>query len=206
MTPLLHPTYFSSIAHYVAMLKNDNFTFEVSDNYQKQTYRNRMHIYGANGLLSLSTPVVFSQKNRQLYKDIKVANTTNWQDLHWKSILSAYSSSPFFEYYEHDLQPLFENKVDFLMDFNFKCFETILECLQLDVKYNKTEIFNLQPEQHTDYRALVNNRKEIVQNFSPYTQVFDDKHGFIPNLSILDLLFNEGPNAELYLAAQQISL
>lgn len=206
MTPILHPTYFSSIAHYVAMLKTDTFTFEVCDNYQKQTYRNRMHIYGANGLLSLSIPVVFSQKNRQLYKDIKVSNTTNWQDLHWKSILSAYSSSPFFEYYEHELQPLFENKVHFLMDFNFKCFETILECMQLNLSYNKTQKFNLQPEQHTDYRTLVNNRKEIIQNFSPYTQVFDDKHGFLPNLSILDLLFNEGPNAELYLEAQQISL
>lgn len=202
---LLHPTYFPSIANFVAMLKADTVTFEVHDNYQKQTYRNRAFIYAANGKLLLNIPVHHTQHNRQLYKDIKIAYTTNWQSLHWKSIQSAYYSSPFFEFYADELQPLFETQDPFLMDYNLKCFEVILECLQLKLDIKTSTTFEKNPETKTDVRTLVNHRKETVQNFEPYKQVFDDKHGFISNLSILDLLFNEGPMAVNYLKAQQLS-
>ena len=97
MDILIYPTYFPSIAQCVAMVQAKKVIFEICDNYQKQTYRNRMTIYGAQGKIPLTVPVVYSQKNRQLYKDIQVSNDTNWQDLHWKSIKSAYNSSPFFE-------------------------------------------------------------------------------------------------------------
>lgn len=204
MDILIHPTYFPSIAHSVAIANANKVSFEICDNYQKQTYRNRTHIFGANGKLALTVPVVFSQKNRQLYKDIKISNETNWQDLHWKSIQSAYSSSPFFEFYEHDLMHLFQEKKTFLMDFNFKCFEAILECLQTEINYSTTTVFEKQPEGYEDLRYLANNRKEALQDFKPYVQVFDDKHGFIPNLSVLDLIFNEGPNTMLYLESQKL--
>jgi hypothetical protein len=204
MNVLIHPTYFPSISHWVALLKAENVVFEVNDSYQKQTYRNRANIYSANGLLSLTIPVIYSQNNRQLYRDIKIFDESKWQSLHWKSLLSAYRTSPFFEYYEDDIVTLFHSKHDFLLDFNFKCFEVLKECLQLDIFYSQTKTFEKESINSNDYRFLVNARKEKVYNFTNYTQVFSNKHGFIPNLSILDLLFNEGPNALSYLEAQTI--
>lgn len=204
MNIILHPTYFPSIACFTVIAKAEHVTFEVCDNYQKQTYRNRMHIYGANGKLALTIPVIYSQKNRQLYKDILISEDTNWQDLHWKSIQSAYSSSPFFEFYQDDIEPLFSTKYPYLLDFNFKCLEVIYDCLQLTFEYNTTTSFEKDLKNNIDYRFLVESRKENEQPFKPYVQVFDDKNGFIPNLSILDLICNEGPNALMYLEAQQL--
>ncbi|MWW26536.1 WbqC family protein [Algibacter lectus] len=204
MKTLIHPTYFPSIAHFVAIANTDELVFETDDNFLKQTYRNRAYVYGANGKLTLNIPVIHSQKNRQKYRDVKIFNEEKWQSLHWKSLLSAYRTSPFFEYYEDELQPLFEMKTDFILDFNLKCFETITECLQLDVHTSKTEIYQETPTDTNDFRFLVHAKKEQPQNFESYTQVFNNKHGFIPNLSILDLLFNEGPNALNYLESQTI--
>lgn len=206
MNIILHPTYFPSIASFVSIAKADNLTFEVCDNYQKQTYRNRMFIYGANGKIPLTVPVIYSQKNRQLYMDIKISEDTNWQDLHWKSIQSAYSSSPFFEFYQDDFQPLFCKKYQYLLDFNFSCLEIVYDSLELPFEFETTKLYQPNITDLLDYRFLVENRKEQEQPFKPYVQVFDDKHGFIPNLSILDLIFNEGPNAMMYLESQQLQL
>lgn len=206
MTTLLHPTYFPSISHCIAMVNADELTFEVNDSYQKQTYRNRAHIYSANGLLSLSVPIIYSQKNRQLYRDIKIHNDGKWQALHWKSLLSAYRTSPFFEYYENEIAPLFHSKQEHLMDFNFKCLDTIFECLQLDLEFSKTSIFEKEPKNSLDFRYFANVRKEKEYHFSAYTQVFNSKHGYLNNLSILDLLFNEGPNTLNYLESQNLNL
>ncbi|MBU2949398.1 WbqC family protein [Tamlana agarivorans] len=204
MSVLIHPTYFPSIAQCVAMAKAESVVFETDDNFIKQTYRNRCYIYGANGKLTLNIPVVHSQKNRQKYKDVKIFNAENWQSLHWKSLLSAYRTSPFFEYYEDELQPLFTEKSEFILDHNLKCTEVILDCLQLELNTSKTETYKTVEETHSDCRFLVHAKKEINQKFEPYTQVFGDKHGYIPNLSILDLLFNEGPNALSYLESQTL--
>lgn len=204
MKTLIHPTYFPSIAHFVAIANTDELVFETDDNFLKQTYRNRAYVYGANGKLTLNIPVIHSQKNRQKYRDVKIFNEEKWQSLHWKSLLSAYRTSPFFEYYEDELQPLFEKKTEFILDFNLKCFETITECLQLDVNTSKTETYKEATADTNDFRFLVHAKKEQPQNFETYTQVFSNKHGFIPNLSILDLLFNEGPNALNYLESQTI--
>ncbi|WP_296381375.1 WbqC family protein [Winogradskyella sp.] len=203
MNCLIHPTYFPNLAHFVAMLKTDTVFFEVSDNYQKQTHRNRTEIYGANGKLALTVPVSYTQKNRQLYKDVKIANENSWQQQHLKSLQSAYRMSPFFEFYIDDLMPLFEKQFDYILDFNLNCFEVLLECLQLKITTTTTQIFEKESEGKTDYRALVNRNFE-VNDFQYYTQVFIEKHGFISNLSILDILFNEGPNTELYLKNQKL--
>ncbi|WP_034044479.1 WbqC family protein [Wocania ichthyoenteri] len=205
MSILLHPTYFPSIAHFVAIVNSEQVVFEVDDNFVKQTYRNRTYIYGANGKLALNIPVIYTQKNRQKYKDVKIFNKEKWQSLHWKSLLSAYRTSPFFEYYEDELQPLFELKSDYILDFNMTCFEVICECLQLELNTSKTQVFQKTIENKTDFRYLVNVKKEQIQPFETYTQVFSNKHGFIPNLSILDLLFNEGPNALNYLESQTLT-
>lgn len=202
MNILVHPTYFPNVAHFAAMLKAGEVIFEMHDNYQKQTYRNRTFIYGANGKLQLSVPVIYSQKERQKYRDIKIHNTEKWQMLHWKSLESAYKTSPFFEFYEDELQPLFTQKAAYLLDFNLKCFETILECLQLNINTSETESFQKETTDQSDFRSLANSRKEPNFDFDNYTQVFGEKHGFISNLSILDLLFNEGTNAVSYLENQ----
>ncbi len=202
MDIILHPTYFPNIAHFVAMAQSSNVMFEIDDNFLKQTYRNRTYIYGANGRLNLNIPVIHSQKNRQKYRDVKIFNEEKWQSLHWKSLISAYRTSPFFEYYEDELLPLFNTKTDYILDFNFKCLDIVLSCIQLDINASKSEAYQNIVEDRTDFRHLVHAKKEPSYPFDSYTQVFNDKHGFIPNLSILDLLFNEGPNALNYLESQ----
>ena len=204
MNIIIHPTYFPNIAHFTAIANAKDVMFEVDDNFLKQTYRNRTYIYGANGKLALNIPVIHTQKNRQKYRDVKIFNENKWQDLHWKSLLSAYRTSPFFEFYEDELQPLFNLKADYILDYNLKCFEVICDCLQLDLQTSKSEVYQKTIENTSDFRYLVNAKKEQPQAFDCYTQVFSDKHGFIPNLSILDLLFNEGPNALNYLESQTI--
>lgn len=179
--------------------------FEVCDNYQKQSYRNRTEIYGANGKLALTVPVSYSQKNRQGYKDVRIANEETWQLLHLRSLQSAYSMSPFFEFYIDELMPLFELHFEFILDLNLKCFEVLSNCLQLDITPHFTSTFVKTPAEKTDFRCLVKRHAELGP-FQPYTQVFSEKLGFVPNLSILDVLFNEGPNTTLYLKRQKLKV
>jgi hypothetical protein len=200
----LYPTYFPTVASYMLMTQAESVLFEVQDSYQKQSYRNRCYIYGANGKLGLHIPVQFSQKNRQNTSEVRIDNSSNWQSTHWKSIESAYKTSPFFEYYEDDLHSLFDTKKEHLSAFNFECMEAINSCLNLELEFSKSKIFTKQTLEK-DYRLLVNARKEIQISIPPYIQVFQNKHGFINNLSILDLLFNEGPNAKTYLKTQELS-
>ncbi|HPF96877.1 MAG: WbqC family protein [Flavobacteriaceae bacterium] len=201
MEVLLSHTYFPSIAHFILLLKSEKVWFEAHDNYEKQTLRNRTYIYGANGKQALSIPVNYTQKNRQLFKDVEISNSTPWQSIHRKSIESAYKSSPFFEFYEDDLEVLFSKKPKFLLDHNIKCLETIVECLQISLDSEDTTIYEKEPQSSVDFRPLVQANTKL-EDFESYTQVFSDKHGFLSNLSILDLLFNEGPNTVNYLKNQ----
>ena len=202
---LIHPTYFPNIAHFSAMVQADAVTFEWHDNFQKQTYRNRCYIYGANGKLSLNIPVIHSQNNRQKYRDVQIQNSEKWQRNHWKSLESAYRTSPYFEFYEYELKPLFETPANNLYDFNLLCIKTICGCLQIDLKVHKSESYVKDADSKIDYRFLVNAKQEKNISFNNYIQVFANKHGFISNLSILDLLFNEGPNSINYMEAQSIT-
>ncbi len=201
---LIHPTYFPSISHFIAIANTKSVTFEVEDNYQKQTYRNRAYVLGANGKLLMNVPVSFTQKNRQKCKDIRISYAEDWQSQQWKTLISAYRTSPFFEFYQDELKPLFEKKFEYLLDLNFKCMETVLDCLQLDIDSSITETYEKHVEHSEDLRFLVNARKEPNFKFDEYFQVFAEKHGFLSNLSILDLLFNEGPNALSYLKSQSL--
>lgn len=209
MLPILvHPTYFPSISHYVAIANASTVSFEIQDNYQKQTYRNRMFVYGANGKQLLNIPIDH-QKNtdgKLAFKEVQLKNDYHWQSHHWKTLQSAYKTSPFFEFYEDELQPFFQKKHTFLLDVNLESFELINECLQLEVPFSKTETYEKEALHVNDYRSLVHSKKEPDFGFETYTQVFEAKHGFIPNLSIIDLLCNEGPNALNYLEKQQLSL
>ena len=203
MNILIHPTYFPSISHYVTMIKAETITFEMEDNFQKQSNRNRMYIYSPNGIQLLNIPVKKSKNQHQKYKDVKIENDFDWQKNHWKSLEAAYRSSPYFEYFEDDFIPLFEKKHSFLLDLNFELFDLINDSLGIDLPFEKTtEYFHETSIEH-DFRYLVNGKKDSFKN-EEYIQVFREKEGFIPNLSILDLLFNEGRHAVAYLKNQQI--
>lgn len=200
---LLHPTYFPSISHFVAMVQADKITFEVEDNFQKQTNRNRMYIYSPNGIQLLNIPVKHSKGERQKFKDTKIEWAFDWQKQHFKSLEAAYRTSPFFEYFEDDIRPIFEKKHTFMMDLNFEILDIVNECLGTSISFDKTEEYFHEVENMKDYRFLVNGKKDTSE-FDAYTQVFNDKHGYLNNLSILDLLFNEGRYALDYLKEQKL--
>ncbi|MFV0237393.1 MAG: WbqC family protein [Flavobacteriales bacterium] len=204
MNTILLPIHlFPSIEYYAYLIKSDHYLFEIEDHFQKQTYRNRYSIYGANGKLNLSIPTLHKTGSR-FYKDTQIAYNTNWQRNHIKSLKSAYQSSPYFEFYEDDITPLFKTKEKYLIDFNLKSFILVNNLLQLNVEITKTTEYLLNPSQR-DLRNYFNTKKETLQGFESYIQVFSSKEGFIKNLSILDLLFNEGPNATLYLENIKLS-
>ncbi len=202
---LLYPSYFPSISHFITMAQAETITFEMEDNFQKQTNRNRMYIYSPNGIQLLNIPVKHSKEIHQKTKDVRIENDFDWQKQHFKSLNAAYRSSPFFEYFEDDIRPIFEKKHDFLMDFNIETIAIVSNCLRMNLNYQETtEYFHLATD-FKDYRSLVNGKKEVTI-IESYTQVFDNKHGFINNLSILDLLFNEGRYALDYLKKQTLPL
>lgn len=194
---LIYPTYFPSISHYIAMIQAKSVTFEVEDTFQKQTNRNRMYIYSPNGIQMLNIPVKHDSANSN-FKDIKIDNQNNWQKNHFKSLEAAYKNSPFYEYFVDDLNPIFEKKHEFMLDLNFEVFELVNAALGISIPFEKTTEYLHEVTDKTDFRYLVNGKKDTTI-IEPYTQVFDTKHGFINNLSILDLLFNEGRFAVDYL-------
>jgi hypothetical protein len=206
MNTLLHPTYFPSISHFVAIAQSEEITFEIEDNFQKQTNRNRTYIYSPNGIQLLNIPVKHSKLSHQKTKDIQIENDFDWQKQHFKSLEAAYRSSPFFEYFEDDIRPIFEKKHNFLLDLNFETLDFITKSMRLKLDYKTTvEYFHeVDASKVTDFRFLANGKKD-TSVFESYTQVFDDKYGFINNLSVLDLLFNEGKFALDYLKNQKIS-
>lgn len=203
MNILLHPSYFPSISQFAAMAQADSITFEMEDNFQKQTNRNRTYIYSPNGIQLLNIPIKHSNLSHQKTKDIKIEPEFDWQKQHFKSLEAAYRSSPFFEYFEDDLLPIFQKKHTFLMDLNLEVIALVSKCLRMKLEYNTTtEYFHeIENSEMSDFRYLVNGKKDLSV-CEPYTQVFDDKYGFLNNLSTLDLLFNEGKFAMDYLKKQ----
>lgn len=206
MKPLLHPAFFPDIAHFTAMVKGP-FIFEKEDNYQKQTYRNRTYIYSANGTQMLSVPIKHSgnPQGHQKYKEVVLEDNFNWKKQHWKTIQTAYRTSPFFEFYEDELVPFFEKKHKRLYDMNLESIEILGDIMQCELKFGFTDTYTKTPESTADFRQLINAKAGKDHKFTPYTQVFGERHGFIPNLSILDLLFNEGPNTLNYLESQPLT-
>ena len=221
MKTLLHPTYFPNILTF-AVVSQREIIWEVEDNYQKQTYRNRCHICTDQGKHLLSIPIqhVGGKEGRQKHKDVKLDNSYPWMRQHWRTLETAYRTSPYFEFYEDDIVPLFEKEQEFLLDFNLKTIETICDCLQTEMSTEKTshyekelkishtelvEVQGQKPETIFDARFLVNAKKKIDFGQSEYTQVFGDRHAFVKNTSILDLLFNEGPNSISYLKTQELT-
>lgn len=188
----------------IAIIKASHVIFEKEDNYQKQTYRNRSYIAHSNGKLLLNIPIKHSLTGDKLKtKEVKIDESLPWQSKHWKSLQSAYRTSPFFEYYEEDIKPIFTEPVNSLLNLNIRSFDLVCELLDFKIDYSFTKSYETKSS-IKDLRSLVNAKSEIEYQLDKYTQVLGSNHGFLPNLSILDLLFNEGPNAMGYLESQKL--
>ena len=199
MKYLLPISYLGPVAYYSAILQSEQIFIETKEHFIKQSFRNRCTIMGANGTQTLTIPKERKSSDKTLISDISISNQDNWQKSHWQSIVSAYNSSPFFEYYKDDLLPFYNTKHNTLFDFNLKLSKTILELMQVEKKLNFTSKFQKEFN-GLDFRSS----KFILKNQEEYQQVFCEKYSFIPNLSILDVLFNLGPETTSYLERQSI--
>lgn len=204
MKVLLSSAYLAPVQYYAWMLAADEVILEQYDHYLKQTYRNRCIIAAADGPLSLTVPIIKPENEKCPMKDIRISDHGNWRHLHWNALKSAYRMSPFWEYYEDDFRPFYEQKWEFLMDYNQALQEKVCELIDMNPTITRTEAF-LSPSEGEmlDLRDVIHPKKEFVLDGRfkalPYYQVFKERQGFLPNMSIMDLLMNMGPESLLIL-------
>lgn len=188
MSLILPSYYLAPVSYYVQLHRHSDSQIEVHEHYQKQTYRNRCTIAGPNGPLSLTIPVVKPEPGHFEMQDIRISDHGNWRHQHWNALVSAYRQTPFFEYYADDFAPFYERKWDFLVDYNEDLQRLVCSLLDIPATWSHTETYqgiNLPDAESAELK--------------PYYQLFRDRHGFQPDLSIVDLLFNMGPEGLLYL-------
>ena len=198
MTVLLSTTYFGPVQWYQKLYRSDEAEIEQWESFQKQTYRNRCLIAAPNGIQALTVPVEHTVS--PLIKDLKVSDHGNWRHLHWNALVTAYSESPFFEYYQDDIRPFYEQRWDYLLDYNEAIRTKICELIDIQPKVTLTGEYSRSSD--NDYREAIRPKHSAPDpDFTPrpYYQVYQQEHGFLPNLSILDLLFNMGPESIFYL-------
>lgn len=195
----LTSAYLAPVEYYSALAKAEKVYLEYCDFYVKQTYRNRCHIAAANGVMALSIPVEKPGGEKILTRDVRISGHTDWQVHHWRSIESAYNSTPFFEYYKDDLLPFYQRKWTFLWDFNLEIQAKILELIDLRPTIQFTAEYQTRLNDNIeDLRERIHPKIEkYSENIKPYYQVFEQRFGFQPGLSIIDLLFNMGNEAQL---------
>ncbi|MBL4594188.1 MAG: WbqC family protein [Flavobacteriales bacterium] len=191
--------YLAPIEYYFHLIKSNDVIIDVYENYVKQTYRNRACILSPNGVQNLTIPLV-KARQRKLTKNMLIAYDENWRKMHWKSLEAGYRSSPYFEFYEDEFYPFFhEKEYKYLIDFNEELQQKIIELLNIDINIIKSTQYMNKGDAVVDYRNSFSPKIEPQLNFKLYIQVFGDRNGFAPNMSILDLLFNEGPNSVNYI-------
>lgn len=192
----------------MAVVLQHEVVWEVWDNFQKQTYRNRCYIATDQGRHMLNLPIshVGGPHGRQPYRDVRIDPAYPWQRQHWRGLETAYRSAPFFEYYEADLRPVFERPFDRLLDLNLATIQSLCSLLKFPFPEERTSAYRRSHEHLCDGRDLVLAKKERGGSLPVYTQVFQERHGFLSNLSTLDLLFNEGPSAREYLQTIELPL
>lgn len=201
MDNVLLSTAYLPPVEYFALLLSENAAIEREERYQKQSYRNRTVIMNGNGALNLIIPTVHDGR-MGIVKGVRIEYVTPWQRAHWRSIESAYNNTPYYLYYKDALKPFYEREFEFLFDFNLQLTQTLMKLLRLDCEIRTTTEFS--PYINNDPRLLIHPKQARREDYpfrlkTPYYQVFEDKFGFVPNLSVIDLLFNEGPQAATYL-------
>ncbi|HCM76171.1 MAG TPA: hypothetical protein DIS90_07300 [Cytophagales bacterium] len=197
MKALLDLHYLPSLEYFTAMMKYDEIIIEKHEQYVKQSFRNRCYINTANGILKLVVPVT-AKHGKALVKDVRIDKSSKWQNVHWRAIESAYGKSAFYEHYAEDLHQILYDNYDFLYDLNLDLLSFCLQSMQLSVPMTESTTFEKIPTvQICDLRSMINAKiAHSERNFYvpvPYVQVFGNK--FAPNLSLIDLLFCEGPNS-----------
>jgi hypothetical protein len=206
---ILHPTYFSTIVQLAALVQFEGkIVWEVCDNFQKQTYRNRTIIVTDKGKLLLSIPIQHQGEGRRLSQSVVSDPSERWNELHWKSIVTAYRSSPFFEFYEAELQPLFSESEVNLLDHGILTCQFLCTALGISHSVKRTQNYQkyYSDVEVIDLRAVVNAKESVAVHYPPYPQVFDATQPFCEGVCALDLLFNLGPKeARTYLEALDIS-
>ena len=196
---LLSTTYFGPVQWYQKLYRHEEVAIETAEHFVKQTYRNRCLIATANGTQALTVPVEHAD-GQAFIRDIRLSDHGNWRHLHWNALCSAYGESPFFEFYADDLRPFFERKYAFLYDFNMAITECM--CSLLDIRPCLKPTDDYLKDVPNDFRDAIRPKHPLPDAAftpQPYYQVYARKHGFLPNLSILDLLFNMGNEAIFYL-------
>lgn len=195
---IVSTSYLPPCGYVSAILKASEFFIELYETYPKQTFRNHACIYGPNGKQILSIPVTKPGGNHTLTKDVLIANSQSWQRIHWRAIETAYSNSPYFLYYQDYFRPFYEKPFELLADFNAEILLTVFRLLQFDADCRFTGSYEKHPSSLADHRNDLTS-KHASALCPVYTQTFSERHGFIPNLSVLDLIFNLGPEAKEYL-------
>lgn len=209
-TAYLSSAYLAPVSYYSKFLLYDRIVIEQHDHYIKQTYRNRCNIAGPGGILPLSIPTVKPDSPKCPMKDIRISDHGNWRHLHWNALESAYNSTPFFEYYKDDFRPFYEKKHTFLCDFNEELCRLICELIDIVPAIERSKKYATAFTPHeADYREIIHPKKDFRETDKefipqPYYQVFEERHGFLPNLSIVDLLFNMGPESLLVLEKTKV--
>lgn len=201
---LLNTAYFPPIQYLSKIRKYDEIYIEQFENYNKQSYRNRCEIMSANRILPLVVPVIKATNIKVLTKEVKIDYATKWQKLHFKGIESAYKNSPFYDYYIDDLMVYFERKEEYLLDLNMRLLQDMMSLIPINKKILLTQDYTKDEDDFSDLRDFIHPKaakKQPDPDFiiKPYRQTFSDRFPFTPNLSILDLLFNTGPDAIRYL-------
>ncbi len=187
-------SFFGPIAYYQSLAKSENVCFEVHETYKKQSIRNRYSIGTSNGILDLSIPITKPNGSKTLTKDILIEDSLKWKMNHWRAITSAYMHTPYFEHYESDIKKLIFSDEKKLYAKDISTFEFLNKTFELNIQYSLTEEY-IQSNEIYDFR----NKDFLITNPFNYIQPFTNKHGFIPNLSVLDLLFCEGPMGRIFL-------
>lgn len=206
---LLPLFYNAPVQYFTKFFLHASIVIEKHSNYNRQTYLNRCIILSANGRLSLSIPVITGNQPNPRYTDVRIDYTKRWNLVHWRAIESAYRNAPFFLYYADAFHDLYGKKIPGLWDWNLSLLKTTLQILDINSQVDFSEHWETSRNDMADYRNTMHpkpshQKEDPCFKPVPYYQVFQERYGFVSNLSILDLIFNAGPDATEILKASVV--